>query len=981
VLLSLVSVATTMQGDMISLSKADKRKWSPFFLQRVTEALFFLRVNVKARAIKKREIYLLEWAIMAPLYELDPEPTLEEIKQELGITKIDFLVKTAGELQILGIIQSEAENHYSLTESGKKLYQQKKMISDPRIVNFPIFRETTSSEWFVGVDSIRDAEESELNDPSLNLPSYIPEEIITDHVNKLKKILKPQEEILDHEMDDINQVQVTLAINLFLTKEGVNLHVVEHPFGNKYTPLLNKILSDLFRREGLLKNYLTQFEEESPYLSSHSTQIHQIPADTQLFLSTDIRKVFNDFSFPKANWLITNISDSYEIVQNQRKKPRIIIYAIDNIQDLAEGRQNNSNTFFPSEVHIQANQTDISLPTNVILSEEKQVTLTNVEVDGGEIPLFLLKKDLSSRTERLALLHKILEKIGHNSLERNMALYYLSPTIENFRSLISTIPLERVENEEQADQMIKEIIGLQTNLEEEFADLKLNEELFDLIFQFYSWEKLVQVDHSIFLLNYESFFKQLTSLLHQKLEISLDSRWEVFLGSILEISTIYTRLQKIISVLTNKVSPAMATKIDSDFNSLLNQCLVQVEIFLKDIPNPPNVDDFETFFNELKAFNHSKISYTYLTHIKAKTKTDSSNFKPLELLTIQAFLGKNNLAPTNKELSEYVSKAMIGSTINFNEKNGLKGLQHIHSLVTSIDKNYSLSKSILKYVPKEIMGIDDQATVRNVITNLKELRLLIDKDADDYIKKTLRNTEKSLQPQSFSELEIWLLFLERTKTVLERSVGTTILKLNPKQIWNRTLPYLEEDIDREKRIRSSLGQLKMGSQLKKWRKEKIKEKRGENEEQTAQGIIPSPPLERIVVDGNNVVKSVKTGKKYSVKPLIQLYKELQQKYQFTKVVIFISAALKYDVDDFDHLKFLIQQKIIRETPAGESDDYFIIQFAIKDNALILTNDLFRDWKDKYPEMKDEIQKRRVTFMLDPKTQGIILGQYVYNEDE
>ena len=57
---------------MTSLSKSNERKWSPFFLQKVDESLTVLKVNVKARVIKTREIYLLEWAIMAPSYELNP---------------------------------------------------------------------------------------------------------------------------------------------------------------------------------------------------------------------------------------------------------------------------------------------------------------------------------------------------------------------------------------------------------------------------------------------------------------------------------------------------------------------------------------------------------------------------------------------------------------------------------------------------------------------------------------------------------------------------------------------------------------------------------------------------------------------------------------------------------------------------------------------------------------------------------------------
>ncbi|MFX0170300.1 MAG: hypothetical protein ACFE9L_00110 [Candidatus Hodarchaeota archaeon] len=966
------------------MSKSNERKWSPFFLQKVDESLTVLKVHVKARVIKTREIYLLEWAIMAPSYELNPRPTLEEIKHELGITKMDFLMKTAGELQTLGLLELKDESQYQLTESGEKLYQQKKMISDPRNIHFPIFREASSSEWLIGIDKLENTEISETIDETLSIPSYIPEKIIRNHVGQLKKILKPEEELLEHEVDDIDQLWVNIKVNLFLTKEGLMIRVSEHPFSNKHNQLLNKILYEQFMRNGLMEKHLTNIRDSSPYNSTLSTQVHQIETDVKLFLPTDINKVFNEFFILNEKWMITNIQNSPEIIQHQSKKPQIIVYLTRNgfnSKEIKLETIDKNNTFFPSSLQIQIDHSEVQIQDNTILSKEKQAVLTNVEVNGFEIPLFIINKDNTSKNYRIALMNEILNKMDEHSFERNIAMYYLTPSIETLRSLLLTIPIQIITDGDKAEGLIIEILELQETLDTEVYDLELNKDLINKIFSFYSWEEIIKFDPKRLLLNYEVFLARLDLLMKDKLNVRFNDTWNMFHESITEIGDVYKDLHKIKVKFQKALSTNNIVRIEKDLDHRLNQYLDIVESIVKRIPKPINVHAYEDLFNKLEVFESNRINETFLNVLRDSIKAGSVDFEPIEMLSVQSFLSKNNRIPTNKELKNYASLALRSIDLNFTEKDGIKLIRQITTQVSSIDSDISITKDVLKILPQEVLTNKDQSSIRYLVANLKELHLLFGNDINNYVKKIVKQIEKSLQPQTFSELELWLLFLERVKSVLERSLRSTIIKINTKHIWGRTVPYLEEDSDREKVVRNSLGQLKLGSQLKKWRKEQKKEKVSHRKDKSNIDVFPNPPIDRIVVDGNNVVKTEKKGDKYSVKKLIELYNELQKKYKFKRIIIFISAALKYDVSDFDDLKPLIKKKIVRETPAGVSDDYFIIQFAIKDNTLILTNNLFRDWKEKYPEMKNEIQKRRVTFMIDPNTQECILGEYFYNEDE
>lgn len=132
--------------------------------------------------------------------------------------------------------------------------------------------------------------------------------------------------------------------------------------------------------------------------------------------------------------------------------------------------------------------------------------------------------------------------------------------------------------------------------------------------------------------------------------------------------------------------------------------------------------------------------------------------------------------------------------------------------------------------------------------------------------------------------------------------------------------------------------------------------------------VSSYPLLRtdgIVVDGNNVVYNQinrSQGEKPEIQRLQILHEQLQQWFLPNNIFIFVSAALRYYADDEQMLTKLIHRKIVNETPAKRSDDFFIIQEALDSNYYILSNDQYNDWKRKYPSMAYEIEDRRVTFV-------------------
>ena len=116
--------------------------------------------------------------------------------------------------------------------------------------------------------------------------------------------------------------------------------------------------------------------------------------------------------------------------------------------------------------------------------------------------------------------------------------------------------------------------------------------------------------------------------------------------------------------------------------------------------------------------------------------------------------------------------------------------------------------------------------------------------------------------------------------------------------------------------------------------------------------------EFVVIDGANVAYEEKSGGgKPKLSNLLKVQRELEERGFDT--VIVIDASLKYDIDDQQQLEKLIESQQVRQVPAGTDADFFILEIANTCNARIVTNDQYRDYKDRYPW----IPERRLPYMI------------------
>lgn len=116
-----------------------------------------------------------------------------------------------------------------------------------------------------------------------------------------------------------------------------------------------------------------------------------------------------------------------------------------------------------------------------------------------------------------------------------------------------------------------------------------------------------------------------------------------------------------------------------------------------------------------------------------------------------------------------------------------------------------------------------------------------------------------------------------------------------------------------------------------------------------------PPL--AVVDGANVAHSAPSDGDPRISNIVAMRKALiDEGYD---PVIVVDATLRHEIDDPEQLEALLDSEKIRQAPAGTDADYFVLEIADGNDAVVISNDLFEDYEDEYPW----IEQRRIPFMI------------------
>lgn len=112
----------------------------------------------------------------------------------------------------------------------------------------------------------------------------------------------------------------------------------------------------------------------------------------------------------------------------------------------------------------------------------------------------------------------------------------------------------------------------------------------------------------------------------------------------------------------------------------------------------------------------------------------------------------------------------------------------------------------------------------------------------------------------------------------------------------------------------------------------------------------------VIVDGSNVAHSTE-GDQARLANIDLVCARLRED-GFEPIVV-ADAALRHQIDDERRYEEMVENAEIRQAPAGTDADYFILSFARELDALVVSNDRYKDRIDAFPEARD----RAIRFMI------------------
>jgi hypothetical protein len=321
----------------------------------------------------------------------------------------------------------------------------------------------------------------------------------------------------------------------------------------------------------------------------------------------------------------------------------------------------------------------------------------------------------------------------------------------------------------------------------------------------------------------------------------------------------------------------------------------------------------------------------------------------------------------------------------------VRKLIEIFGKFNSIKSDFCVKNPIEGCLPNQIKKSKNKEQIQHLFNNLAELskKQIISKQ---YLQRIINDQSNLLlKSDNFDDLQLWLFLLSSMKRLIESPLKINVLEISGDEIWGTVHPYIDKEPNNIKKIKKDLNTLGLNAKVQKIENEMTggivksvdvnKTNIDENVNHKAK-LNRKPPINRIVVDGSNVAREGLNNQHGSAEQLLNTYNTLKNDFGFEDIVIIIGAGLRHHTSDFSKLEPFIKQNIIRAAPAGTSDDFYIIQYAMDNDMLILTNDMYRDFKGKDPEWKEQIEMRRVTFMVNPDDKTISLGQFPdYKKEE
>lgn len=923
-------------GGMTSMNKIGRL---PLLLKEAEISLPLKKVTIQATAIRKRDIQLLEWAIMAPLASLDPVPSLDEIAQEFGIEPVDFLHIVAEKLKVMGLLYEIGLNNYQLTDIGRKFFAEGKVISDPRDIQLQVYYHDKTKEWIYGFSKEVDLSSKDA-DIEMYIPNIgIPEKIVVDHLQKQKELEK-NESISTYTIKEVVPFQIKFNVKFLLKSDGIAVIPVQPPFGEEnkqrvITALRKEVLTPLKLKQ-CLKDFYTILDN---FESTVRLQPHEL-ADSQLFTPASEDTLIEYLLAKKPRYLISN-RNNMKSINFGKAVPRLLF---------TKNPYSDCRTDGSIIRNVVNFQTDGLLTEYAYITDILAVKVVTVVYDDIEIPLFQVKEH-GLRDEEIST---ILEYIGSLSFdgdteefEQNFAIFYVDPNEKSFDRLITSLDSMRKNMGYQSndrDKLLLEIISLRTLILGSPQGKIERNLIYDLLNSF-SWENLLEIDPSVLEVYTSCYIDSVHSFIKS---VSIEGELHPLLD---DYSNLFNKLDKYIQNHSTEIELLRSSYIDTLARSFNAHSSI---LSKKDIELGTDI--------LFKISDEKRKNILGQSLLSALTFTIMPIDKKIPLLLR---LAEMNINPDVHYVRQIGKKMFSDLGFNLYDPGFFIKVQNIITNCKILNPSCEIEKSF--DIPELTIAPSKPDDITNLIMNLFELDRILTSLDSQKISEVLQKVSSRLCTSGDPEkLRLWvdLLVLIRPH---EKEKAIQFIPVTDSEIISTLSSLNVEEINKMKK---KLKLLNVYSILNK-----------------SVGTLPDmnnksesdSPLGGIIIDGSNVAYAGQDGKKPRAEQIIQAYKDLKS-LGYDPVFVIVGASLRHSMNKqeyenmerhFQHISEKNQKTVFQQAPAGHDDDYFIINIAIENDMRILTNDLYRDTIQNDPKKKDEIESRLVKYMFNPEEHTLI----------
>ncbi len=119
------------------------------------------------------------------------------------------------------------------------------------------------------------------------------------------------------------------------------------------------------------------------------------------------------------------------------------------------------------------------------------------------------------------------------------------------------------------------------------------------------------------------------------------------------------------------------------------------------------------------------------------------------------------------------------------------------------------------------------------------------------------------------------------------------------------------------------------------------------------------PFETAILDGSNIAWEEKNSANKPKIANIEAMINRLSRANFKKIITVADAALRYQIDEQKRLDQLVKEGAIKMLPARVDGDKFILRLADEENAMIISNDMFKEFREEAPW----IDERRIPYTI------------------